>query len=171
MRNDNFVKDVLERCEALKTARLWAAEPKIRPRAWLHNFDEADRWVAAELLSRFTFYNQTLTELLFLAAYRSLFDGLPKGPNAPARDHLIAAAERFWFTSVEGEQPNKSDSGNFFARITRQLLNSPEARITALRQFRPPTKASQFALSTILSARVTNLLALGLGRPRSRATP
>jgi len=129
MRDDVFIKDVLARCDALKSSGLWPVEPKVRPRAWLNNFDPDDRWLAAMLLDRFTFYNDALTDRLLLSAFSSLADGLPKGPTAPGRAELVAALDDAVFTPVEGEDPNRTDSGNFLCRKARQLLLLPDSRV------------------------------------------
>ena len=88
MRVDVYVKDVLARCEALKRAGMWLPEPAIRPRAWIENFEDADKKVAAQLLERFVFYNQRLTDSLLVASFNSIADGLNKGPSAPSREQL-----------------------------------------------------------------------------------
>lgn len=129
MRADVYVKDVLARCEALKRAGMWLSEPRIRPRAWLQNFEESDKDVAAQLLERFVFYNQQLTDSLLTTSFYSIADGLKKGPNAPPRDTLLRALADAVFTPVQGENPNPTDSGNFLCRRTRQVLNVPEDRI------------------------------------------
>lgn len=129
MRDDVLIRDVLDKCEALKKATLWAGEPKIRPRAWLNNFDAEDRGVAAALLDRFNFYDARATDALLLAAYQALGDGLNKGPAAPAKPELLAAVSDAVFTPVRGEDPNPTDSGNVFSRKVRQQLSVPEHRI------------------------------------------
>lgn len=129
MRDDVLVDEVLDKCAALKRAALWAGEPRIRPRAWLNNFDEEDRGVAAALLDRFNFYDAKATDALLVAAYQALGDGLPKGPATPGRAQLVAAADDAVFTPVRGEDPNPTDSGNVFSRKVRQQFGVPERRI------------------------------------------
>lgn len=129
MRVDVYVKDVLARCEALKRAGMWLPEPRIRPRAWIDNFDDGDKILAAQLLERFVFYNQRLTDSLLTASFYSIADGLKKGPAAPARAQLLQALPRAVFTPVSGEAPNPTDSGYFLCRRARQVLNVDEASI------------------------------------------
>ena len=81
------------------------------------------------LLDRFNYYNERLTERLLVASYNSLADGIPKGPAAPERNILLAALADAAFTPVEGERPNRTDSGNLMCRIARQVLKIPENRI------------------------------------------
>ncbi|MGV3517684.1 phosphoribosyltransferase-like protein [Luteitalea sp.] len=122
MRRDVFVDDVLAKCDALKRAGAWCAEPTVRPRAWLHNFDDPDRAVAAILLDRFTFYSDALVNRLLIESYRSLCDGLSKGPNAPDAATLVSSVTSAVFTRVQGEEPRPTDSGNLFCRKARALL-------------------------------------------------
>ena len=129
MRVDIYVKDVLARCEALKRAGMWLSEPSIRPRAWIENFDDGDKILAAQLLERFVFYNQRLTDSLLTASFYSIGDGLRKGPAAPAKEQLLQALPNAIFTPVSGETPNPTDSGYFLCRRMRQVLNVDEARI------------------------------------------
>lgn len=131
MRVDVYVKDVLARCEALKRAGMWLPEPVIRPRAWIENFEDADKKVAAQLLERFVFYNQRLTDSLLVASFNSIADGLNKGPSAPSREQLLRALLNAIFTPISGETPNPTDSGYFLCRRTRQILNVDEAQIKA----------------------------------------
>lgn len=134
LRVDVYIKDVLARCEALKRAGMWLPEPKIRPRAWLENFDDGDKKLAAQLLERFVFYNQRLTDSLLTTSFYSIADGLKKGPTAPSRDQLLRALPNAVFTPVSGELPNPTDSGNFMCRLTRQVLGVDEARIRVTRE-------------------------------------
>lgn len=134
MRVDVYVKDVLDRCEALKKSGMWLSEPFIRPRAWLENFEESDKFLAAQLLERFVFYNQRLTDSLLTASFYSIADGLKKGPSALSRKQLIEALPNAFFTPVSGELPNPTDSGYFLCRRTRQVLGVPEEKIKPTRE-------------------------------------
>ena len=139
MRSDVYVKEVLGKCESLKRAGIWPPEPELRPRAWLNNFDEADRSLAAYLLEQFDYYDERLTDKLLLAAYNSLADGLPKGPKAPSRNQILSMLPNAIFTPVEGERPNRTDSGNLLCRKARQVLRIPQERVVE------PTKALAYA--------------------------
>ncbi|TDP13003.1 hypothetical protein DFR39_101477 [Roseateles asaccharophilus] len=108
---------------------MWLSEPTIRPRAWIENFDDNDKILAAQLLERFVFYNQRLTDSLLTTSFYSIADGLKKGPTAPAREQLLQALPNAVFTPVSGETPNPTDSGYFLCRRTRQVLNVDEAQI------------------------------------------
>lgn len=129
MRVDVYIKDVLARCEALKRAGMWLPEPAIRPRAWIENFENSDKILAAQLLERFVFYNQKLTDSLLTSSFYSMADGLKKGPAAPSRDKLLQALPIAFFAPVSGEVPNPTDSGYFLCRRARQVLGIAEAQI------------------------------------------
>lgn len=129
MRTSIAVADVLNKCEALKRAGMWPAEPHMRPRAWLSNFAEEDKAVAAALLNGFVFYSSRLSDKLLVSSFESIGDGLPKGPCAPATASLMAALKDCVFTPVEGETPNPTDSGHLISRRARQLLHVPECNI------------------------------------------
>lgn len=129
MRSDVFVDEVLAKCDVLRRAGFWPSEQRIRPRAWIENFDAEDRRVAALLLDKFTFYDQRLTDALLLASYNSIGDGMQKGPRAPAGPDLLRSLNTAIFTPVKGEKPNPTDSGNLVCRKARQLLHIPEQLI------------------------------------------
>lgn len=129
MRADIVVKESIAKCEVLKRAGLWLPEPHMRPTAWLKNFDEDDREIAAFLLDKFTFYNSRLTDSLFRASYHSIADGMPKGPQAPNREALIKSLDVAAFTPVRGERPNPTDSGYLLCRKARQVIGAPESCI------------------------------------------
>lgn len=122
MRDDVFIAEVLAKCEVLKRARMWPAEPRMRPRLWLRNFALEDQATAAALLDRFTFYSAQHTDALLVASFNALGDGRPKSPFPRARDELLSALDSAVFTPVLGEVPDPTDSGNFLCRRTRQLM-------------------------------------------------
>mgnify|MGYP003673893273 CR=1 FL=1 len=126
MRSDVFIDEVLAKCDVLKRAGLWPSEPVLRPRAWLQNFARADRQLAAFLLDKFTFYNKRFTDVLLVASYHSIGDGMPKGPSAPSSSALVHSLASAAFTPVKGERPNPTDSGYLLCRKARQLLGVPE---------------------------------------------
>lgn len=134
MRNDVFISDVLDKCETLKDVGFWFPLSNIRPKAWLENFEQEDKYLAALLLEKFTYYNNQLTNSLLISSYHSIGDGLPKGPSAPPRDHLISSLNTAVFTPVTGEDPNPTDSGNLFCRKARQILNINEDKIVTPEQ-------------------------------------
>lgn len=129
MRADTQVQEILAKCDILKRAGLWPAEPILRPRAWLANFEAQDVHVAAFLLDKFTYYNRSLTDALLVASYNSIGDGMPKGPSAPLGFDLIASLNSAILTPVKGEKPNPTDSGYLLCRKARQLLHLSDSFI------------------------------------------
>ena len=127
MRSDAYIKETLAKCDVLKRAGLWPAEPQLRPRAWLENFEESDQHIAAFLLDKFTFYNKRLTDALLVSSYNSIGDGTIKGPSAPDSAVLMNSLKSAIFTPVKGEKPNPTDSGYVLCRKARQLLKVDEA--------------------------------------------
>ena len=125
LRSDILQKEVLAKCDVLKTAGFWPSEPTLRPRAWLENFDQSDQGTAAFLLDKFTYYNAEMTDALLKASYQSLGDGLVQSANASASD-ILSELPNSVFTPVTGETPNPTDSGNLMCRRARQILNIPE---------------------------------------------
>ncbi|MGN6094279.1 MAG: phosphoribosyltransferase-like protein, partial [Luteibacter jiangsuensis] len=59
----------------------------------------------------------------------SLSDGMQKGPQAATAEEIEAVLPGAYFTPVEGEKPNPTDSGFFLCRRARQILKVPEDRI------------------------------------------
>lgn len=130
MRRDVYINEVLSKCKVMKTCGLWTKEPKIRPRAWLGNFDETDKEIAAILLDNFIYYNAEHTDALLKSAYHSIstvFSGRQEKPVADILDDFV-------FTIVTGENPNLTDSGHHFIRRLRQLFQIPEAKIVNFKE-------------------------------------
>jgi hypothetical protein len=125
VRDDQYVKAVLEKCDALKQSRFWSAEPKIRPLAWLENFADSEKPVAAVLLDHFVFFSMEAVDRMLLSGYRSLRDLLIARYGITKATDLLARAV---FTAVEGETPNVTDSGKLFCRKLRQILDLQESR-------------------------------------------
>lgn len=131
LRSDVLVSEVLSKCEVLRRAGFWPSEQTLKSRAWLNNFDDCDKPLAAVLLDRFTFYSKRLTDSLLIASYNSLGDGLSKGPIVNSGDELIEALKSAVFTPVTGEIPNPTDSGYAFCRLARQILCVPEDNVVS----------------------------------------
>jgi hypothetical protein len=129
MREDVYIEEVISKCEAFKKASLWPSEQILKPRAWLNNFEDSDKYIAAVLLNHFIFYNDQLTNYLFLSSYQSIGDGYSKGPSAPDKNTLLNALKTAIYAPVEGENPNPTDSGYIMCRRARQVLGISENRI------------------------------------------
>jgi hypothetical protein len=109
----------------MKDCGLWPAEPKVRPAAWLQNFEDDERPVAAVLLDHFVFFGGAAVDRMLLSGFRSLHDRVNQRRGRTAASNLLAAAV---FTAIEGERPNLTDSGHLFCRKLRQIVGLPDAR-------------------------------------------
>ena len=58
---------------------------------------------------------------------------------APSRNQILSMLPNAVFTPVEGERPNRTDSGNFLCRKARQVLRVPKKRVVE------PTVALDYA--------------------------
>ncbi|MDH0056470.1 phosphoribosyltransferase-like protein [Stutzerimonas stutzeri] len=123
MLSEAHVNEVIAKCEVLKASGLWAREPKLRPRAWIQNFEPKDRPTAAFLLDKFTFYNADLTSKLLIASYHSLGDGMAKSAIAQNLPDILNGLNSARLTPVKGESPNPTDSGYLVCRMARQSLH------------------------------------------------
>ena len=128
LRADIYGKEVLAKCKSFKTCALWPNEQKIRPVAWLDNFDEQDKEIASLLLDCFIYFKNDHTDALLMSAYHSIAH-LDIDLKGQSLDQFVSNAV---FTIVTGESPNPTDSGNFIIRKVRQLLNVPEANIVTV---------------------------------------
>jgi hypothetical protein len=128
---DPFTATILEQCSALRNAGVWRGEPHVRPRAWLDNFEESERLVAAALLDHFVFFSDRLADLLFEAAFDSVARTFLAAGTTPvtATAAYRAFVDSAFFTRVEGERPNPTDSGNLYCRKARQRLRIAQERI------------------------------------------
>jgi hypothetical protein len=123
LRKDVFLEEVLTKCDVLKTCGVWSNEPKIRPRAWLSNFDPEDKEIAALLLDRFIYYSDEHTNSLLLSSYHSL--------GSTNNIGLVQQLPNAKFTLVTGEVPNPTDSGYVMCRKVRQILHVPDEKIVS----------------------------------------
>jgi hypothetical protein len=125
-----FVPEAQVRAEfdALMTLHAW--EPsKIKPEDWLENFDSVELPYALQMLHRFVFYPDHLTDELLASAFHQI-SGLS------ARKRTFSDAKSVWnsfcrevvLTYVEGEEPDPTDSGYTFARKARQFLGIQDIR-------------------------------------------
>jgi hypothetical protein len=125
MRPDLYIRNVLEKCGSLKRAGVWANESRIRPTAWLSNFDESEQPIAAVLLDHFVFASAAAVDRMLLSGYRAMRDRMVR---CHGKDVAKAILRDAVFTAVEGEDPNVTDSGNLFCRKIRQIVSISESR-------------------------------------------
>lgn len=125
MRDDQYINAVLAKCEVLKETGLWSSEPKIRPAAWLENFELSERVVAAVLLDHFIYFSADAVDQMLVSGYRTLRDVLVQRYGKTEAGNVLRRAV---YTAVEGETPNVTDSGKLFCRKLRQILDIDEER-------------------------------------------
>jgi hypothetical protein len=125
MRADQYVDAVLTKCANLRDCGMWAAEPKVRPAAWLQNFTDTEKPIAAALLDHFVFFSSVAVDAMLLSGFRALRDSAVR---ARGRNAATLLEHQAVFTPVEGEVPNTTDSGHLFCRKLRQILALPDSR-------------------------------------------
>lgn len=152
LRSDQYIETVLTKCDALMDAELWRREPSVRPRAWLHNFDLVDRPAAAVLLDHFVYFSTNAVDHMLLSLYRQMRDGLIA---TMGKERALATLNEAVFTSVEGEDPNITDSGNLFCRKLRQTAGINDDR------FVDPARALQQAKDGKLVVFLDDILGSG----------
>lgn len=128
MRKDVYQEEVLSKCKAFKACSLWPIEPKIRPVAWLNNFEDEDKEIASLLLDCFIYYKSDYVDALLTSAYHSISD-LNIDLEGTNIESFVSSAV---FTIITGETPNLTDSGHIMIRRVRQILRIPEAQIVNL---------------------------------------
>ncbi len=114
---------------------------RIKPRDWLENFNEAERPFALQMLRRFVFFPDHLTDELLRAAFHQVSASIAHGKMF--RDGLQSwqiFCSNAILTYVTGEVPRPTDSGQLFARKARQALGFDEREIV------PPNDAVQLLL-------------------------
>lgn len=133
MSNLNQLADefqVLDACDRLIDLAIWP-RGKIEYRGWLQNFERADRPLAVQMLSRFTFLSHALVDRLFVSAFHDVSNYVGRrGEDFPTRQaRWQAFCDQAIVVPVMGERPNPSDSGWGFARKARQLLGIAEGKL------------------------------------------
>ncbi|GJD75134.1 phosphoribosyltransferase-like protein [Methylobacterium goesingense] len=120
-----------EKCESFVDFGLWPLVSEVDPHSWLSNFEPSELDHALALLDSFMFYPEHLTRQLFSAAFQKLSSGLhiPGESFTATKLKWNAFCQNLVVTYVTGEEPNPTDSGYKFARMTRQLLGIPEEEI------------------------------------------
>lgn len=129
LKGKELVDYVIHKCDVMTKARLWPSVQKLRSRAWINNFDQEDKYFAALLLDNFIFCNEQTVDSFLVSSWQSVGDAIPKGPHSPKSQELIDALDNVIFTPVEGEKPNRTDSGNLMCRKARQILDIPSELI------------------------------------------
>ncbi|KAF1060747.1 hypothetical protein [Burkholderia gladioli] len=152
MRSDQYIDTVVGKCAALVAAGLWCRTPIVRPAAWLNNFEKDDQVTAAVLLDHFTYFASGAVDQMLMSLYRQMRDGLfsRMGPK-----RALETLDNAVFTSVEGEDPNVTDSGNLFCRKLRQTARIADNR------FMDPKRALEQAKAGRLVVFLDDILGSG----------
>lgn len=129
MRADMYVETVLKKCEIFSSCALWSREPSVRPRAWLNNFDDDDKPIAAVLLDHFVYFSSLATDQLLIASMRQVSSIVRRYRGVADHDKFL---NEVVFTPVLGEDPNPTDSGQLFCRKVRQILGFNDDRFVSL---------------------------------------
>lgn len=121
---------VLESCDRLVDFAAWP-RAKVEYRAWLDNFDRADRPLANIMLSRFTYLSHQFVDRLFTSSFQSISNALgrPRDDYSAKLDAWQRYCDEVIAIPVMGETPSPADSGWGFTRKSRQLLGISEDRL------------------------------------------
>lgn len=126
-----YVETVLKKCELFSACSMWSREPHVRPRAWLNNFEEHERPIAAVLLDHFVFFGSEATNYMLASTLRRLTAFVREYRG---EENLKRFTRDAVFTPVLSETPNPTDSGGLFCRKVRQVLGIPDTRFVSLEQ-------------------------------------
>lgn len=113
---------VREEFDILMQLHAWLPA-RIKPDDWLANFDEHERPYAVQMLHRFVFFPDHLTDELLAAAFHQISATIARGKTfRAAASDWNAFCDNSLLTYVTGEQPHPTDSGYLFARKARKFL-------------------------------------------------
>ncbi|HEY7061867.1 MAG TPA: hypothetical protein VII06_10325 [Chloroflexota bacterium] len=122
---------VLTKCRYFTAMQLWPTQADLDPESWLTNFQPEEEEHAVHLLNSFLYFSAPLLDRVFATAIQTLSSRVTNrgDPLLSCQSDWRAFFDRLLLTYVTGEQPNPTDSGQYFARKARQLLSIPEERI------------------------------------------
>lgn len=113
---------LLTKCDFLVEAQLWPTHRTLDFHGWLQNFEADEVETAVLLLSHFTYYSNDLTQHLFRFAISKLAAQVCDFSLESAQDQWEEFTKNVLVTHVTGEDPNPSDSGYHFSRMSRQFV-------------------------------------------------
>lgn len=122
---------VLSKCNYFVDVQIWPIHSVMNPERWLSNFKKSEMDHAVHLLYSFMYYDEKLTNRMFVAAFEGLSRLLVRDDIALSgiRESWRSFVDNVFITHVTGETPSTTDSGLAFARKARQLLDIPEERV------------------------------------------
>jgi len=122
--------EVLDGRRFLSDAGFNPASIKSASRAWLDNFEQADRELAVHLLEAFILIPNSMTDALLQAAFHQLAPSVcGAGGYELAPSSWTSFRNEILVTIPTGEIPNPTDSGYSFQRSVRQRFGIDEAQI------------------------------------------
>lgn len=120
---------LLAKCDFLVEAQLWPTQRSLDSQGWLRNFEENEMDTAMLLLSHFIYYSNDLTQQLFRYAITKLASQVCDFALPSAQEQWEEFTKNVLVTHVTGEDPNPSDSGYHFSRMSRQIVGVEPAQI------------------------------------------
>jgi hypothetical protein len=120
---------LLTKCDFLVEAQLWPTHRSLDFQGWLQNFEEDEMETAVLLLSHFIYYSNDLTQHLFRYAISKLAAQVCDFSLESAQDQWENFTRSVLVTHVTGEEPNPSDSGYHFSRMSRQFVGIEPSQI------------------------------------------
>lgn len=117
--NEPELKETKERARFFQVVHAWPLTEELNYIGWLKNFTtEADRRIASLILDFFTYYPVEMVKQMLRVsvgqAGQSLVNHFDDWKHSDFKYRCI-------YSSIPGETPNPSDSGNYFTRILRDL--------------------------------------------------
>jgi hypothetical protein len=123
---ENEFKQTKERAKFFQTVQAWPLSAELNYSGWLKNFTTpADKKVAAHILDFFTYLPQSLVKQMLRTSVGKAGHKIKKHFSDWKHSDFKT---RCYYSAIPGENPNLSDSGNYFTRILCDL-EIPEDRI------------------------------------------
>lgn len=119
------------KCKYFADIGLWPIQNRFDPKGWLSNFSEDELEYANQLLDNFVYYSKTLVERLFTSAFQNLSQSVInfEDDNDEIQASWNTFLSRALVVIVTGEDPNNSDSGYIFARMTRDIIGLQQEQL------------------------------------------
>lgn len=127
MKEDQLYLETIKRGKFFQNIQSWPLENDLNYEGWLSNFPKGEeRDIACRILSFFCYYskekvNKMLSTTVGHAGYH-IKKNLPGWKHSDFRTNC-------YFSYIQGENPNPTDSGNYFARKLRDELRISEQQI------------------------------------------
>lgn len=122
-----LVNETIERSRFFQTIQSWPLSDELNYEGWLRNFSSIyEKELACHLLSFFTYYSSKMIDKMLSVsvgnAGRLLEKKIPNWKHSNFKDICL-------YSFIPGENPNPTDSGNYFARKLRDSLGIREENI------------------------------------------